>query len=220
MAHIYLVPGWFVGYDIALELAFAIITIIVSLYAFKIYRLSGQSQSRLFGLSFLFISISYVIQSLLNFAIMEQLEENISRAIALNNVALLNFIGIFIHIIFFMSALITLSYMTLRVRSAKVFSLLCAITFLALFFSTNKLTMYYVLASLMLIYICIHYLGNYWNNRQTKALLVFIGFVFLLFGTIHFIFSVNQAFYYFLGHALELIAYIFILINLILVVKK
>jgi hypothetical protein len=41
-----------------------------------------------------------------------------------------------------------------------------------------------------------------------------------LFGTIHFIFSVNQALYYFIGHAMELIAYIFILINLILVVKK
>ena len=67
MAGLYIIPEWFLGYDIALNLLFGIITLIVSLYAFKIYRLSSLKQSKLFGISFSFISISYFVQYYLKF---------------------------------------------------------------------------------------------------------------------------------------------------------
>ena len=220
MVHLPIVPEWFFGYDIFLELAFAIITLVVSFYAFKIYKLSGQRQSKLFGTAFLFISISYFIQSFLNFFRISVLDENICEALKIVSVNFLNTTGIYTHIIFFGIGLITLTYMTLRIKNAKTYSLLAILFLLSILFSSNTLFLFYLLSSILLIYIVTHYLINYLKNKQTKTLLVLVAFAFLLFGSIHFIFSVNHGLYYVIGHFLELIAYLLILINLILVVKK
>lgn len=205
-----LVPKWFFGYDIALELALAVITLIVSLYAFKIYKLSEQRQSKLFGIAFLFFSISYFIQSFLN----------ICRIIKINNINIVNSIGVYTHINFFIIGLVTLTYMTLKIKSMKTYSLLLITMLLSLLFSANKIYLFYLLSSILLIYIIIHYFINYLKNKKPKALLVLIAFAFLLFGNIHFIFSINYGLYYVIGHFLELIAYLLILIDLILVVRK
>ncbi len=220
MANIYLVPNWFLGYDILLELAFAIVSLIVGIYAFKIYKLSEQQESKLFSIAFFSISVSYFIQSFLNFAIISELNENISILLRINNINTMNNLGIFAHMIFFMAGLITLVYMTLRIRSVKAYSLLFIIIMLSLIFSLNKLYIFYLLSSVLLLYILIHYFKNYFESRKPRMLLVLVAFAFLLFGTIHFIFSLNHGLYYVIGHFLELIAYLLILTNLILVIRK
>lgn len=220
MANIYLVPKWFFGYDVILELAFAVITLIVGIYAFKIYKLSGQGQSKLFGIAFLFISVSYFIQSFLNFAIISKIDENICAALKINSVNVLNSIGLYAYALFFITGLLTLAYMTLGVKSAKIYSLSIIIIILSLLFTPNELYLFYFLSSVLLAYIFAHYFVNYLNNKKLNTLLVLIAFAFLLFGNIHFIFSVNHSMYYVIGHFLELIAYILILVNLVLVVKK
>lgn len=220
MVYLYLVPKWFFGYDVLFELAFALITLFVSFYAFRVYKLSEQNQSKLFGISFLFISISYFVQAFLNFAIISKLNEDIRLVLKINTINTLVGMEIYAHMIFVAAGLITLAYMTLKVKSAKLYSLLLVTILLSLFFSSNKLYMFYLLSSILLIYIFIHYLVNYFNKKKIKTLLVVIAFAFLLFGKIHFMFSVNHEVYYAIGHFLELIAYLLILINLVLVLRK
>ena len=220
MANIYLVPEWFFGYDVMLELAFAVITLIVSIYAFKIWKLSGQRQSKLFGIAFLFISISYFIQSFLNFAIISQLNENICTALKINSVNVLNSIGLYAYMLFFITGLVTLAYIALKVKNVKAYSLLFAVIIFSLLFNSNNLYLFYFLSSVLLAYVFIHYFVNYLTNKKLNTLLVLIAFAFLLFGSIHFIFSVDHGLYYAMGHFLELIAYMLILVNLVLVVKK
>ena len=220
MANIYLVPKWFFGYDVILELAFAVITLIVSIYAFKIYKLSGQRQSKLFGIAFLFISVSYFIQSFLNFTIISKLNQNICTILKINSVNVLNSIGLYAYSLFFIAGLITLAYMTLGVKSAKIYSLSIIVIISSLLLTSNELYLFYFLSSVLLAYIFAHYFVNYLNNKKLNTLLVLIAFAFLLFGNIHFIFSVNHGLYYAIGHFLELVAYMLILVNLVLVVKK
>jgi len=220
MANLYLIPRWFFGYDVFLELAFALITLIVSYYAYKIYRLSGQYQSKLFSIAFSFFSISYFIQSLLNFAIISKLGENICSAIKLQNITTLNLYGIYIHTIFSVIGLVTLAYMTLKTKSLKIYSMILLISLLTLILSLNKIYLFYVLSSFLLVYIVLHYLVNFLENKQINTLLVLIAFLLLLFGHIHFIFAINHELFYILGHFLELTAYLLILINLIMVLKK
>ena len=225
MVNIYLIPSWFFGYqsfsyDAIIELAFAIITLIVSIYAFKVYKLSQQRQSKLFGIAFSFISASYFIWSIINFNILERAEDTIPTYINVSNINALITIGVYIHILLFMTGLITFTYMTLKFKSAKTYSLLLLITLISLFFSSNVLYLFYVLSSILLIYVVIHYFRNYIEHKQAKTLLVLIAFILILFGSIHFLFSVNHAIYYIISHFLELIAYLLILTNLILVIKK
>lgn len=218
--YIFNAPDWFIGYDIFLELAFAVITAFVSWHAFKVYKITSQNKSRLFGISFAFISISYFMQSFLNYSIVSNLNQNICEAIKLNNLVLLNNVGALIHTVFFIIGLLTLVYMTLNIKSQKAFLLLGAIIFTALFYSAGTFLAFYTLSSILLLFIVVHYFENYLHHKQLKTLLSLAAFIFLLFGSVHYLLSVNHAVFYVISHILELIAYLLILADLILVVKK
>jgi len=220
MAHIFSVPNWFFGYDAILELFFAVITLAVALYAFKVYKLSNQEQPKLFGLAFLAFSISYFIQSILNYLIITEAAQAVCEVVKIQSVALFNAIGIYIHMFFFIIGLVTLAYMTLKINSPKTYLILLASFLLSFFVVANKIPWFYMVSSLLLVFISLHYLFNFIKNKQTKTFLVFLAFLLLLFGHLHFIFSLNHVIYYAMGHFLELVAYILILINLVLVLKN
>jgi hypothetical protein len=220
MVELYIVPSWFNGYDMWIEFAFALVTLLVSIYAFRVYKLSKQNQSKLFGIGFALISASYFIQSLLNWVIDEGLEHEISITLKTGSIFFLNDLGIYSHIILFGLGLITLTYMTFKVKSAKIYSFMVIILGLSFLFSSNPLFAFYILSCILLVYVCLHYFMNYIKHRQNGALMIFISFVLLLFGGIHFIFSITHSIYYVLAHLLGLAAYMIILINLFLIVKK
>lgn len=220
MVDMYLVPQWFFGYDVVLELIFALVTLLVCIYAFKVYKLLSQEQLKLFGLSFLFISISYFVQSLLNWLIIEELNDTVPNAIKLANINTLNVMGIYAHIFFFVTGLMVLAYMTFKTSNIKLLVLMTILTYALLWFSSNIFYSFYFVSSVFLAYIVLHYLSNYIRHRQKRTILVLVAFAFLLFGSIHFIFAMDHSLFYALGHMLGLVAYILILINLIIVIRK
>lgn len=220
MENIYLISGWFFGWGIIFKLFFALISLSVSLYAFKIYKLSKQNQPKLFGFAFLFFSLSYFIQSFLNFAIISKLNQNICDFLKIQTVETLNILGMYTHMILFMIGIVTLIYMTLNITNKKLYSLILTISLLFILIPQNNLYAFYLLSSIFLIYIFTHYLSNFLKNKQTKTLLISTAFAFLLFGNLHFIFAINHALLYILGNFLELIAYLLILSNLILILKN
>ncbi|NQU78304.1 hypothetical protein HQ545_00895 [Candidatus Woesearchaeota archaeon] len=220
MGYLFATPSWFFGIDIALELAFAVITLAVGLYSYKVYKLSGKNQVKTFSIAFSLISVSYLIQSITNFLILSKLNENVCRAFNIASINTLNNIGFYAYMLFFTIGLLTLTHTTLRSKNERIYPLMFAVTFLAILFSTNQLYIFYLLASTLLTYMVWHYFQNYIKNKQTKTLIVLVAFVFLLFGRLHFLVSVNHSLFYMIGHFLELVAYILILINLILVIRK
>jgi len=194
-------PAWFSGFDALFELFFAVISLTISYFAYKIYQLSDQRPVKLLSFSFLFISLAYVARSMSNF------------------LPFLDVISIYTHIILFLTGLSILLYMTLK-PNRTTFWVLLAATLLSLVFINNTLLAYYILSSVYLALISWHYIQNFLSNRQTKTLLVALAFIFLFFGSFHFFMSVNHELFYVIGYFLELLAYLLILANLYLVLKK
>jgi len=219
MGNVFITPQWFFGYDIALELIFAVVTLLVSYYAYKIYKLSGQNHSRLFSLAFLFIGLSYIVQSILNFLILEKLDDAVCGMINLQNVYLLNLFGIYFHTILFIIGLIILVYSSLKIENVGAFVLLIVLVFSTLYFSPYKTFMLYLLSTLMLGFIAYYYLENYWNNRKATTLIVLIAMIFLFISYLQFIFATDSSTYYAIGHLMELVAYSLILVNLLLILR-
>lgn len=213
-------PTWFYGYDVAFELIFAVISLVIVLFAFRIYRASDQKPAKHLGLAFLFISISYVIQSAFNFLTISKLNETICGTVRLSSAAILDSIGLYLHIFFMAIGLVILLCMVLKSRFTATFFVLLAITFIALAISNNTLLTYYLVSAVYLAVISLHYIRHFLSNKQTKTLLVAIAFLLLFFGSFHFFISVNHQLFYVVGHFLELVAYILILINFYLVLKK
>jgi len=205
-----IIPLWFVGYNIALEFLFALVSFAVSHYAFKVHRISMQRPARLFGFAFLFIGIAYVVQSLLNLGIVEYFGRN-AYALYVS--------GIYIHMALWVVALTALSYVACKSENRHFYLLLLTSLLLSIFFSANGGFLFYLLSSLLLVFISVFYFQNYMKNRQLNTMLILMAFLFLLFGKIHFLFALDHGTYYVVGHVLELAAYLLILANLILVLR-
>ena len=219
MAYIFTSPEWFFGYDMALEIAFAVITLLVCFYAWKIYKVTGERNIKLFSLAFLFISLSYFVQSILNFIMLDSLDDNVYSLIGLQSIYHLNLFGIYIHSTLFLIGLLLLTYIALKIYSFQSFVLLSILVFTSLYFSLYKTFMLYLLSTVLLGFIVYYYLTNYWNNKKVTTLLVSVAMMLLFVGYLFFIFGIDNSTYFVLGHVLELSAYVLVLINLLVILR-
>lgn len=220
MALIYLAPSWFFGYDVALEALFGVIALIVAIFACKIYRATNQRQIKLFGISFSLISISYFIQSIFNYLIISELNEIVAEPGEIQYIAWFNAMGIYTHMFFMIIGLALLAYMTFKSDKTRILWLMIAISLLGIFLTANTSYMFFLFSTIYLALLFWHFATNYLQNKQKKTLLIAVAFLFMLFGRIHFLLSVNHELFYVIGHILELIAYVLILLNFYLVLKK
>ena len=216
----YMSPQWFNGYDVVLELLFAVITIIVALFAYRTYKTTNLVYSKYLSLAFMFIGFSYIVQSVINFLILTNLNQSVCGFMKINSIAYFNTIAMYVHMIFFTVGLVLLAYMTFKIEKKVILFLLLALSFIVLFFGSNSLYMFYLLSSIYLMIVSLYFVKNYLKNRKFTTMMIAIAFLFLLFGSIHFLFSVNHQLFYVIGHLLEFVAYVLILINLIMVRKK
>ncbi len=219
MGSLFLIPQWFFGYDVALELLFAVVTLLVSFYAFKIYKLSMDNNLKFFSLSFFLIALSYLAQAVLNFIILDRLDDTVCGMINLQSVYLLDLFGIYFHSILFLLGLIVLAYVAMKMSDPGTFFLILFLVLGALYFSPYKTFMLYFLSTIILGLISFYYIRNYWNNRKTTSLLVAISMVLLFISCLYFIFATENMIYYVIGHALEFIAYLVVLVSLFMILR-
>lgn len=219
MAYVFVSPSWFFNYSIILEVIFAVITLIVSFYAFKVYKLSDKKPAKLFSTAFVFICLSYVIQSMLNIIIFWKIADQVVSMINLRDAALLNLFGLYAHALFFIIGLIILAYVHFRVENYKILLLMVALVVSSIFFTQNKLMLFYMLSSILLMFIVVNYFLNYVRHKTPNTMLVLVAMIFLLFGALHYLFAIDHEIYYVIGHILEFLAYSMILINLLLILN-
>lgn len=219
MAYVFLTPDWFFGYDILLELFFAFIAFLVSFYAYKVYRISDQRQTKFLSIAFFFISVSYFILAVINFIVAQNLDEQVCGALGLNRVFLLQLFGTYLHALFFIMGLITLAYITFNTKSMSVYFLLLSIVLTSVYYNPVKLFIFYVLSALITGYLIYYYAKAYLSIKKPNVMLMLIAVIFLFLSTVHFIFAINNSLFYFIGHLLELAAYVIILSNLLMVLK-
>ena len=216
----YISPAWFYGYDAAFQLLFAVITLIIAAFSFKVYKASEQRPARLLGFAFLFISLAFLVQALLSALLVSGAQERACDLIGLTLVGLCESVGILLHIALMLTGLALLVLLAVKPAGKRTLLLLLGVTLIALAVSGDALLTYYLLSSFFLAFISWHFIENYLSNKQTKTLLVALAFLFLFFGSFHFLLAVNHEIFYVLGHFLELAAYLLILANLYVVRKS
>lgn len=220
MVGVYVVPPWFFGYDILFEVIFAVVASLVSLYAFKVYKLSGQKPTQVFGTAFLLIAFSYLVQAFMNLLIITKLNSSLCVLMKIHDVTVLNYLGISLHLFFFMLGIFLLSITSLRIEDIKVQAMLLLIILASLVLTDEVFLIFYSISSIMLLFIVIHHVENYLQHRHRNPLLVLIGFALLLCSSITFLLSGRIGIYYFIGHIFELAAYVMLLISLMLMRSK
>ena len=213
-------PSWFFHHSIAFELIFAVITLFVAIYSYKIYKLSKERSAQLFSLAFLAFSFSYFIQSILNIGILYKLSENIQVFQKVSESVNLGLNALFVHMLFIITGLIILTTIFFKAKRIKLFLLLLAISIIPIYLGKEPLNIFFILSTIYLVFITLHYLKNYFKKGTTSKFIVFTAFLLLFLSNISYILSTQQTIYYVVAHFLELFTYILLLINLILVSKK
>ncbi|MFW6286064.1 MAG: hypothetical protein ACOC16_02985 [Nanoarchaeota archaeon] len=213
-------PPWFYGYDILLEFFFMIISFIVGTFAFYIYRKTKQRSVKYFSIAFYFISLSYLIQTLINIVLFLNMTEKIYCNLTNPFIITLSNLAKITHIFFLIVGLGIILFTTFREDKKRLLTLFILMPLLIIFLSSNLLYMFYLISSIYLAFISWNYILNFVKTKKFKTFLVAVAFLFLFFGSFHFLLSVNHQVFYAIGLFLELLAYILILTNLYLIIKK
>ncbi|MBI5390734.1 hypothetical protein HZB02_04540 [Candidatus Woesearchaeota archaeon] len=216
----YISPRWFMGYDIALEFIFAVVALAIAFFGWKAYLMTKQSSARLLSLAFFSIALGYVMQSVFNVMGIIALQENVCRPLRREYFFLFDALGNYAHAFFMMLGFIVLFYMTLRIEKPQLLFVLFGASFLGLFFSATPLLFFFIIAFIFLLMLTIYFVQHYHQKQSSKALLIALAFLFLLLSNLLFLFSITESMFYVLAHLLELVAYVLILCNLWLVLRR
>lgn len=220
MINIYALPTWFVGFDEYLELLFALVSLLVTIFALRIYQLTEGRQVKLFTVSFMLISISYFIQSFFNSGALSYLINNNYLLISEASILTVVFLGIYSYFLFFLMGLITFTYMTLDRRSIRLYSLISLSAVLSLVFSLNRILLFYAMSSLFLVYIAVNYIKQLYKSGQPRIITPLAAFFLLLVANLGFMLSSNTGRFYIAGHFLELGAFSLLLVNMLVVLRR
>lgn len=205
---LYFVPTWFYNIDIILSTAFALVTGIVAFYASKLYSISYEREFKLFSISFVCLSLSYILRIFLNSFLTTTLEIN-KNILRIADINLFTKSVIYLYVFLFIGAYITLAYTTLKLKGIRTYFLMLIPSLIAFTFSFNKSLTLYLLTSVFILSVIYHYQKLYRRNHEPKRLAMLIAMTLLLLSNIISMFIADYQFYYgyILSNALELFAY-------------
>jgi hypothetical protein len=215
MNSVFLLPKWFLTYGLVFELVFALITLAVAIYAFKVYRLTCERKVKNLSLGFLSIFVSYGIWFLLNFIAFYQLSiVDLNRIISLINFAA------YAHIFFLINGLVLISYATYLKDNLMAALSILLVAIVSFFLASEKALLFYLISALLSIFIASYYSYIYRKKKKQGILIMIISFFLLSLGTLKLALSTFHTIYPVFGHITLLIAFLLILANLLGVLKN
>lgn len=213
------VPQWFFGLSIVLEIVFAFAAALVAIYAFRVFYLSGQRESRIFSLAFVMIAVSYFVKAMVNLFIISEASEGL-RDISLAGLNKVGEFGIYGHMLLFLAGLVTICYMTFKQRNRRMYLLILALAFVPIFFYNDITFIFNLVSSILCLYIVIYYLMEINTVKNNKVKLIALAFVMLFLSGISYVFTPDFYVGYMISHLLELASYILIVTSLVLTIRK
>lgn len=218
METVYLMPTWFRGIDVSLEIIFAAITFLVAFFSFKIYNITGEKEHRNFAIGFSTISFSYMVWAFLNYFIVSEIQEGLC-VLRLREILAVSSVLIYFFMVIYSFGFFLLYNSTLNQKIIENSSFMLVIIMLSLYFACNKTAIFALFATVFPFFISLHYFRTYFNNHKRSTFSIGLAFLLISISGILFTFSNNNYIYYLVKHVLELISYSLIAIILLITLK-
>jgi hypothetical protein len=220
MESLHIIPSWFLGINILFECLFFIFAAAISAYSVKIYRLANQRESKIFAWAFGFLAVSHLLLLISNSLFLSITQGGMSILAIEDILDFKNFI-VWSYVSFFVLGFLTLLYLSLKIKSARVYSLLVALSAIALVASHNLSFLAYSLAAIFLAFISYHYFVEFKRTHNKNTLNVMNGFILLFVSNllIGLVADYGLPSFYVTANILEIIGYSFIVYSLLNVLK-
>ncbi|RMD57614.1 hypothetical protein D6825_03500 [Candidatus Woesearchaeota archaeon] len=208
-------PQWFLGVDASLELLAAIITLAVTIAAFRLWRVVKTQKYATFTASFALLSAAFFVRSITD-TILEGILLKVSNEIG----AKIFLTGYITHIVLSLTAYLLLIGVTLKIKDMRVLSLIGFILVPGLFLSSSYYTSFYGLSLIMLAYITQAYWKNYKKCHRSSACLVFTAFFLLTTAQAAFLLEPYNEIWYVAAHLSQMLGFVSLLAALIKTLMK
>jgi len=201
-------PAWFQGYDIAFNVIFAVVAILIAGLSYKAKAITDEKKYAYFGTAFILIAISYLL--FVVFAL-------ISNTYLIYLLNAFDFV-FFIHMLFMLLAFTMLLIVMLKIKDRKVIALFLVFILLFVLFSYQYFIKFHIIAFFLLGFLTLQFYRNYQAKKNINTKLVYVSFFLLTCSHIFFaVINASQALFV-AGEVLQLLGFILLFLVLLRVV--
>lgn len=218
------IPNWFSVSEVIIQAIFVAVTLLIALYSYKVYRISGQRSSLLYSLGFFGVSFGYVMQVLFHIFFLigvssQDIISSVSMTVANPGIIQLSVIPVMLGMIATLAGFATMAYVTLKEKNIQVLVLLFALGLLSIITPNYPIT-YHLAISVFLAFITFQYYKRHERKRTFCSMAVYLGFGLVLLGTLQLAIADMVSTFYISGHFVALVGYLSLLWSLVKVVRK
>lgn len=177
-------PRWFLGVDVLFDIFFLAVTLIVAIIALRAHRFFKEGKYFHLGVGFALLALNYLILAITNFLVFAREGEVEFAFERLMNLQVVIAHAHDLRAILFLLALTVLALLYLRIPDLWAKSLIVLLVLFGFALSGDAGSMFYVLASLLLLAIIVKLGESYLRHPSKYALLVLLGFLGILVGRV------------------------------------
>lgn len=197
-------PEWFQTFDAVFQILFALVTIAISVFGYKVFHFAKDTKFKYFSLSFLLLALGFLTVSFSNLLIYLGVYDGILSSLGEFNVGNAFFLASMLFILFGFMLLIIVS---MNLKQKRLVALLLAIVLLFVAFSYQYYLKFHMVALLLLGFIAWQFYDNYAKKKNTNAGLVFAGFYVLAFAEVFFLTMVYMPLLFVLANILQALGF-------------
>jgi len=213
-------PVWFFGYDSICELISMFITFFIGVYAYRIFKLSGQRKYKFLYLSFILLGIAFLAKSITNWIIYKEwVTQQLYVGKVIQLYALYN-LGYLIHVVLALSAYMLLVLLLWDVRDRRVISLSFIFVIMMTILTEQVFASFHIISFILLGFICAEFWKNARKTKKKSSYFVFAGFAVLMLSQLVFVFINRLPAFYVAGEIVQLAGYVLLLITLLSIFGK
>jgi hypothetical protein len=216
-------PSWFYGLDSSFEFIAMFITLFIALFTLRIYLLMRQRKYLYFTLSFVMISVSYFIRGATDWLaythFLGKIPNVTAAASKIAAIPTLHSFGFLFHIFLMLAGFMILVAVFMGITDFLTVSLMFTFAIILTALAQSKFMAFHLTLIVMLLFIIFHLIRNYQRTRTLNAFLVLYSMTALLAAQVFFMLITIGPFYYVVGHALQLVGFLLLLLTMILVLR-
>lgn len=217
-------PEWFYGLDTLFETFSIIVSFLVAILAYKVYKLTSQKKYLNFCLAFLMIAAALSFKIISNFVVFYKTVEKsfygLFTITYTHSFDFINLAALYLFRFLFLIAFMMILANVLNIKDKRIIALLWFFAALAVIFSNFAYFEFHLVLALIIGFISHHFFKNYSEKKRKSALLVMLSFLAIFLSQLMFIVYIYDKTFYVMAETFQLVGFLFLLLAYLIILRK
>ncbi len=205
------------------DLAFGVVSTFVAFfiagYALRSHLLTKDRTSLFFSSTFFLIAFGLLSRVLFDYLVKFELTYN-PRLLALQGMTSLQALLLTLSVFLMTSGYAFLIALFFKITSKRVIALLITLVALLVVTTSNSYLTAHVIPAVLLFFVLLHTTDNFLRRKTRNTFLVCASFIILFASELLFLLIIQSISFHFIGSTLRVLAYLLLLANMLLVLKR